>query len=169
MDILFNENTLTAIFWTFLMFGILVTVLAIYAWPRILEALQEREKRIEETIQAADEKNKDAETTLARYQAQLEEARVDAQKIIEEGKKDAEALKQKHLQEQLKESEAMKRRALREIHLARDKALSELHKETVELSISIASRLIEKNLTAKDHKKLIEKALSEAESAAEEG
>ncbi|MHC5036004.1 MAG: F0F1 ATP synthase subunit B [Planctomycetota bacterium] len=169
MDILFNENTLTAIFWTFLMFGILVTVLAIYAWPRILEALQEREKRIEETIQAADEKNKDAETTLARYQAQLEEARVDAQKIIEEGKKDAEALKQKHLQEQLKESEAMKRRALREIDLARDKALSELHKETVELSISIASRLIEKNLTAKDHKKLIEKALSEAESAAEEG
>jgi F-type H+-transporting ATPase subunit b len=169
MDLLVNENTISALFWTTLTFGILVAVLAVYAWPAILKALQEREKRIEETIQAADDRNKEADETLAKYKAQLEEARDDAQKIIEEGKKDAQVLKDRLLKEGQEETEKTKNRALREIGLARDKALSELHRETAELAVTIASQIIEKNLSAKDHKALIDKALSEAEAARGEG
>ena len=165
MELLLNENTFSAIFWTALTFGILVAILAVYAWPAILQALQEREKRIAESIQAAEDKNKEAEENLAKYKAQLEEARDDAQKIIEEGKKDAQVLKDRLLKEGQEETEKTKNRALREIGLARDKALAELHRETAELAVTIASQIIEKNLSAKDHKALIDKALSEAEAA----
>jgi F-type H+-transporting ATPase subunit b len=165
MELLLNENTFSAIFWTALTFGILATVLAVYAWPNILKALQEREKRIADAIQAADDSTKEAEETLAKYRAQLEEARDDAQKIIEEGKKDALVLKDRLLKEGQEETEKTKNRALKEIGLARDKALAELHRETAELAVTIASQIIEKNLSAKDHKGLIEKALSEAEAA----
>jgi F-type H+-transporting ATPase subunit b len=167
MDILFNENTFSAIFWTGLVFGTLVVVLAVYGWPRILAALQAREQRILETIEKAEEKNRDAEALLEKYKEQLEKARVDARKIIEEGKADAESLKQRTLEEQTQEAETLKKRALREIELARDKALAEMREETVQMGVEIASRLIRKNLSASDHKTLIEEALAEAEEATE--
>jgi F-type H+-transporting ATPase subunit b len=83
MELLFNENTISALFWTFLWFGAVVVVLAVFAWPRILQALLEREKRIEAAVRSAEERNAEAEAVLARYEAKLEEARTQAQKIIE--------------------------------------------------------------------------------------
>ncbi len=163
---LFDENTLSSVIWTTIIFGILVAVLAVYAWPKILEALQEREKRIAGTIQEAEEKRRASEAQLEKYNKQLEEARVDAQKIIEEGKADAEAMKRRYLDEQHREAETLKRRTLHEIELARDKALADLQEKTVDLSLQVASRLIEKNLSRKDQKKLIDQALKEAEAAA---
>lgn len=166
MDFLLNETTLSTLLWTGLIFGILVTVLAVYAWPSILSALQEREKRIQGEIDKAEHLRQDAEAVLAQYKEQMDHARSDAQKVIEEGKADAEALKARTLEEQRKETEAMKRRALREIELARDKALEEIHKQTVDLSIQIAAKLVAKNLNARDHKKFIEETLAQAKASA---
>jgi F-type H+-transporting ATPase subunit b len=94
---------------------------------------------------------------------------VEARKIIEEGKKDALVLKDRLRDEGKKEKEAELNRARREIGLAKDKALSELHQAVGDLSLSIASQILEKELSARDHRKLIEKALKETETVAREG
>ena len=167
MDLLFNETTFSSVFWTALTFGILMAVLGVFAWPRILHALEERERRIQGEIQRAEDLRKEAEGVLARYHEQLEHARVDAQKILEEGRRDAEALRQHFVTEERREAESIRKAAYRDIEMARDKALEVLHHETVRLSLAIASRLIEKNLTESDHRELIEKALAEARKTAE--
>ncbi|MHC4601453.1 MAG: F0F1 ATP synthase subunit B [Planctomycetota bacterium] len=146
MDLLFNENTISALFWTVFWFGAVTAILAVFAWPRILKALLEREKRIEAAVQSAEEKNAEAEAVIVRYEARLEEARTEAQKIIEEGKAEAEAIKAKFLKEQYAETEAMKKAALEEIDLARDAAVSDLQTGAGDLSVSIASGLIGKKV-----------------------
>jgi F-type H+-transporting ATPase subunit b len=166
MDYFLNQNTFSAIFWTACTFAILAGALAVFAWPKILSALQEREKRIQGEIKRAEELRVQAEQKLAQYADSINQARIEAQKIIEEGKADAESLKARYLEEQRKEAEASRKRSLREIELARDKALEEIHHRTVELSLEIASKIMQKSLDKADQARLIEEALAEVEKTA---
>jgi F-type H+-transporting ATPase subunit b len=161
-----NTNWIHNLFWPCVVFVPVALAIFLVVRPKIAEALVEREKRIEETIVEVEKKNEEAAQALTERKSRMDAVRTDADKILEEGRSDAEVLKRRYLSEQSKEGEALKKRMAREIELARDKALDDLHQETVRQTLDRASGLIEKNLTAADHKKLIDKALKEAEAAA---
>lgn len=148
MELLYNPLTISALFWTIFWFGATALVLAVFAWPKILESLLEREKRIEKAVRSAEEKNAEAQNLMAQYEERLEEARTEAQKIIEEGKTEAEALKARFLREQSEEVEAMKAKALAEIDRAREEAVGDIQGGASDLSASIASTLIGKKVKA---------------------
>jgi F-type H+-transporting ATPase subunit b len=153
-------------FWALTVFLPVLAVILFVVRPKIAEALRDREKGIEERIVEVEAQSEEAVKRLAECKSRLSAARTDADKIHEEGRSDAEVLKRRYLKDQSKEAEALKKRMAREIQLARDKALDDLHQETVRLTLDRAAGLIEKNLTATDHKKLIEKTMAEAEAAA---
>jgi F-type H+-transporting ATPase subunit b len=165
MDILINESTFSSIFWTAVTFGLLMAILGVYAWPRILAALEKREQRIAGEFLRAEQLRKEAEAELAKYREQMARAQEDAGKIVESGKAEAEAAKARYLEEQRREAELLRKRVLREVAQAKEEAVEDLRREAVALSLAIASRLIEKNLTEADHQALIEKALSESQGA----
>lgn len=147
------------LFWTALTFIVLVLLLKQMAWKPLLRALDEREQRIKEQLQRAEEARQEAARRLADYQAMLDNARQEAQEVISKGRKSAEATKDDIVRKAQSDAEQIVQRAKREISLEREKALEEIKKTAGELSLSIAAKIINKSLTAKDHQELIRDAV----------
>jgi F-type H+-transporting ATPase subunit b len=147
------------LFWTALTFLSLVFLLKKLAWKPLLKALDEREQRMQEQLQKADDARRDAERKLAEYQAMLDNARNEAQEVINKGRKSAEATKDEIVRKAQTDADQMLDRAKREISLERDKAIGEIKKTAGELSLAIATKIIKKSLNPEDHQDLIHDAV----------
>lgn len=147
------------VIWTFLIFGLVLLILWKFAWAPIAGALDERARKIHDDIDRAENLRKDAESKLHEYMEKLNGLRAEGQEILAEARKDAEHLKHEILGEARKEAEAVKSRALREVQLARDAALESIHKTVADLSIEIAGRILERNVQAADHDKLVRESV----------
>ncbi|HRX85306.1 MAG TPA: F0F1 ATP synthase subunit B [Phycisphaerae bacterium] len=147
--------------WTLVIFGIVLLVLGKFLWKPVLNGLQSREEFIAKSLRDADAANKKAEQVLAEYQAQLDKARADATAIVEEGRRDAEAVKRTIQDEARQEAEAMITRAKREIGVARDTALNELYTVGAKLATDVAGKIISRELKPADHERLIQESIAE--------
>ena len=152
------------VIWTFLIFGIVLFILWRFAWAPIAKALDERANKIHSDISKAESLREEAEAKLKDYLEKLDGLKAEGQEIVSEARKDAEQLKNDMLAQARKESEDMKNRSLRELKLAKDSALEEIHQQVTELSVAVASRILERDLKADDHKKLVEETLSSLKS-----
>ena len=148
------------IIWTLVVFGILLFILAKTAFPAILRQVEEREARIKQQIADAEKANVDAQRLLGEYQAQLAKAKADAQNLLAEGRQAGEKLREEMVAKGRTEQEELLERARREITLERDRALAELRKEAVELSIAAATKVIGKNLDTDADRKLVQEYLN---------
>ena len=140
---LFDINTgLSA--WTLIVFGGLVFLLGKFAWGPILEAVEARESGIQSALDQAAERNEEAAKLLAEHKEQLADARRQANDLIAEGRAAGETVR-KELEEKARaEAQAHRRagtapRSTRE----RDAALETLRRESVELALAAASRLMQ--------------------------
>lgn len=149
------------VFWTATIFITLLIVLRVVAWKPILSALQGREKFITDSIADAKRDREEAKRILADYSAKIEKARLDATAIIDEGRRDAEALKRKLHDETNHEVQEMLARARRDIKIAQDAAVKELSDRTLDLAASVASKIIRKQTTAADHRTLLDESIAE--------
>lgn len=159
MDLL-SPDTGT-IFWTALTFLLLLLVLKKLAWKPLLTALNEREARIRESLQKAEEARKQAEKNMAEYQEMLEKARRESQELLERSRKTAEAMREEIIENAKAEADRLLERAKREIALEREKAIDEIKKLAVDLSLTATRKAIGKALTPKDHEVLVKEALKE--------
>src|SRR5262245_27567766 len=82
-------------FWTLLIFVLVLVVLGKYAWGPILNALQSREQFIREALEKAKREREEAEARLREYEERLAGARGEASAIVDEGRRDAEAVKRR--------------------------------------------------------------------------
>jgi F-type H+-transporting ATPase subunit b len=137
--------------WTIVTFLIVVFILKKYAWGPILHALDQRSDKIRNDIESAEKLKTDAEAILQEYKGKINLAQEEAIAIVNEAKSDATNLKNKMIQEANLEIEKIKERSLRDIELSRLKALQDIQQNVVELSISIAGKLIGKQLKAEEH------------------
>lgn len=153
------------IFWSLLTFFVVLVVLGKFAWKPILGALQKREEFIRSSLEQAKRDREAAEERLKDYETKLASARQEATEIVEEGRRDAEAVKRKIEQDAKESSAAMLERAKREIGLATDTAIKELYDVTGDLATKMASRIISKELDARDHERLIAESIREFSTA----
>lgn len=157
---LFDINTGLST-WTLLVFGGLVLVLGKYAWGPILEAVDAREKGIQSALDEAAGRNDEAAKLLAEHKEQLADARRQANELIAEGKAVGESVR-KDIEDKARiEGLAIVERARAEIERERDAALDTLRKESVELALAAASRLLQENLDQDKDRQLVERYLSE--------
>lgn len=147
------------IFWTAATFILLLVVLRKMAWKPILQTLAEREKRIQEALQKADAAQKESEETMVKQKEIIEAAKREAQELLSKSRKTAEATKEEILQKANSEAENLLERAKKEINLEREKAVEEIKKQAADLSIMIASKLVGKALSAKDHQDVIAESI----------
>ena len=146
--------------WTLISFGILLVILWKFAWKPIVGALDSRAARIRKDMESAETSRKEAEEMFHKHKAMIDYARDEAQKIIIEGRSDAERVKNDIIEKANSEAQTIVNRAYREIDLAKDKAIEEMRSEIVNISTQIAAKVIERNLTPDDQKKIIEDELS---------
>lgn len=144
---------------TLVVFGIVVLILGSKAWPSLIKVLHEREKLIRDSLETAKREREEAEKLLVQYKKQIEQARVDATAIVDEGRRDAEVVRRRMQDEARKESDEMIARAKREIQLATDSAVKELYDRTAELAVNVAGGIIKKELRPDDHRALVTESL----------
>ena len=155
-----NWATDTAI-WTGVVFLCLVTVLAKFAFKPIAQALDEREKQVADNIAGAEQANQVAKDLLAQYQDKLSEAEGEVKAIVEAGKKEAERAGELIVAKAREAAEAERIRAAKEIESATDGALQELAARSADLAVSLAGKIIRKNLDAGSHAELIQTAVTD--------
>ena len=147
-------------FWTLVVFAAIFAILAKFAFPAILGAVEAREEALTRAIADAKADRDAAAKVLADHQAQIEAARGDAQKIIADGRATAEAMKASMLEETRKQQQELLERARRDIEAEKVSAIADLRREAVGLAIAAAGRVIEKNLDDAQNQKLVEQYLA---------
>jgi F-type H+-transporting ATPase subunit b len=152
-------------FWTWLVFLALFFTLRRFAWPAIVKATEQRERKIAAQLDEAAKANAEAQQALEEHRRLLMGAREEAAALVAEAKQVAEKEREHLLAKARQEQEQILERAKREIGAERERAVAQLRREAVELSLAAASKLIEANLDAAANRKLVSEYLDSLESA----
>ena len=156
---LFDINTgLSA--WTLIVFAGLLVILGKFAWGPILGAVEAREKGIQSALDEAAQRNDEAAKLLEEHRQQLAEARRQANDLIAEGKAAGESVRKDIEEKARAEAQAIVERARADIERERDQALEALRRESVQLALAAASRLIDENLDQAKDREIVERYLS---------
>lgn len=147
--------------WTAISFGVFLLLMWKVALGPLLNILDRRRETIEENLKKAEEAREEAEKLFAEYQRKLDEAKREAQAIIQEGRELGEKLKTEIVEEARREAEAIREKTLRSLELEREKAIQELRDKAAELSVEIASRILKRTISVEENMEIIQDALKE--------
>ena len=149
--------------WTIITFLVLLALLAKFAWRPLLQALASRQDSIRKSLDDAQKAKQELERLHAESAEIIRQSRVEADAIVTRSRGDAERLREEMKQKARAEADAIVKNAERQIQLETGRALLQIRKEAVDLSVMIASKLIQRNLTKEDNERLIEEALKQVE------
>jgi F-type H+-transporting ATPase subunit b len=149
--------------WTLAIFVIVVLVLGKFAWGPVLGLLQQREEFIHRALADAKRDRDAAEASLKEYAAKLQSAHGEAAALVEEARRDGVRLREEIRQRAKGEADKMVSNAQRQIQLETGRALEQIRREAVDLSVMIASKILQRNLTKEDNERLIDDALKQVE------
>ena len=147
-------------FWTLIIFVLLLLLLSRFAFPPILGAVEARERSLQEAIEGAKADRDAAAALMAQQRADLERARGEAQQLIADGRAAGEKLRAEMLEQTRVQQQELLERARKEIGAERERAIQELRREAVDLAIAGASRVIEQNLDDAANRQLIDRFLA---------
>ncbi|MCC7417630.1 MAG: F0F1 ATP synthase subunit B [Acidobacteria bacterium] len=149
--------------WTIVTFLVLVAVLAKFAWGPLLKMLDSRHETIRRSLDDAEQ----ARVELERLQGQsieiVRQARIEAEAIISASRTDAGRLREEMRQKAKAEADALVKSAERQIQLETTRALQQIRHEAVDLSVMIASKILQRNLSKEDNQRLIDETLQQVE------
>ena len=151
--------------WTLIVFGLSLYILGKVAFPRIAEALDRRQKAIEDSIDAAEHTRAEAEKILAEYRERLAEARGQADEIVARARKTGEAAETEIVADARTKREEMMEQTRREIEAETRRAIQQIRSEVADLTVLATEKVTRKTLTDADHKRLVEEALAELDFA----
>jgi F-type H+-transporting ATPase subunit b len=147
--------------WTLLVFGISMVLLRIYAFPAIRNALDRRQKAIEESIDSAERTKTEAEEVLAEYRERLKEARQQAEEIVSRARRTAEDAEREAAEVARERREQLLEQTKRDIEAETRRAIGQIREEVAAMTVAAAEKVTRKSLTADDQRRLVEEALSE--------
>jgi len=147
------------IFWEVVSFGTLLWVLYKFAFPPILKILEERERKIRESLEQAERHRAEAERKLQEYEAKLNAASRDAEAVMAQAKERAQRLLEENEQRLAADAERIKRDTAREIEHERRKAIQEIRAQTTDLALLVAEKVVGRTLNDQDHRRLADEAL----------
>ncbi|MCI0448738.1 MAG: F0F1 ATP synthase subunit B [Chlorobi bacterium] len=156
-----NKDTLLSvepglIIWTILIFILLVLILKKYAWKPLLDALDEREKGIKDSIEKAEYLKQEAEKILEENKKMLAGADEESRKILNESKQLANKMRTELISKTNDDAAKILMQAKAEIEREKIAALNSLKDEIADLAVKAAGKIIDENLDTDKQKKLIE-------------
>lgn len=151
--------------WTVVVFIALMVVLSKYAYPAILKATEDRERTIARQLEEAEKANTEARALLEENRKLLAQARTQAQSLVAEAKAASEKERTAAIEKTRHEQDELLARARRDIAAERDKAMTDLRREAVDLSLAAAGKLIAQRLDSSADRALVESYLASLEKA----
>jgi F-type H+-transporting ATPase subunit b len=147
--------------WALLVFGISFYILSKVAFPRIGEALDKRQRAIEDSIETSERIRREAGELLEEYRQRLAEARGQADDIVARARRAGEKRESEVLAEARAKREEMMEQTRRDIEVETRRAIQEIRKEVAGLTVAATEKVTRKSLSEDDQKRLVEEALAE--------
>jgi F-type H+-transporting ATPase subunit b len=157
----FTDLNLATMIWAWVSFGVTFFILSKVAWPMLARKMEERELRIAEGLKKAEEAEARARELAAKQEEIFEEARIQAQKFLAESRAMAENIKSEMINAAQQEIAELRERAKKEIALEQAKAVEDLKRATVELTLEATARLLKRELRDEDHLRLAREVVEE--------
>ena len=151
--------------WTLLAFGLTLFVLYKLVFPRIAEALDRRQRAIEESIDTAATLRTEAEELLEQYRERLKQARAQADEILVRARKAAEVREAEAIGEAKERREELLEQARKDIETETRRAIQEIRAEVADLTILATEKVTRKTLTTEDQRRLVDEAVAELDFA----
>jgi F-type H+-transporting ATPase subunit b len=142
-------------------FILLLFLVGKFAWGPVMNMMKKREEYVANEIEAAENSRQEAEKAAKEATDQLKQMKLEAQKIIEDAKTAGVKQEQDIIEAARQEAERIKKSAQQDIQNEKEKALQALQEQVASLSVLIASKVIEKELSAQDQEKLINEYIKE--------
>ena len=146
--------------WTIVCFLITLWFLKRFAFGPIQKMIDERRKRIEESIAAADHAREEARKLLEEHRALMGQARRDGEEILIEARKTAEASRERLKDELESDRQRRMEETKRQIEAETHRALGQIRQEVAELTLLAAAKVTGKVLDSADQRRLIDEAIS---------
>jgi F-type H+-transporting ATPase subunit b len=159
IDLIIPETA--ELIWGFICFAVVAFVLIKFAFPKLREAVEAREKKIQGDLESAEETKAEAQKQLDDYKKQLAEARSEANRIIEEARQSAEHVRKDITAKAEKDAETIVARAQEQLHAERNRALQELQGQIADLSIELAEKVVGRSLDGKSQRELVDAYIKE--------
>jgi F-type H+-transporting ATPase subunit b len=151
--------------WTILTFLILVGLLAKFAWRPLLTALDERQSSIRKALDEARKAKQELEGIHAESAKLLAQARSEAAEIVSRSRSDADRFREEMKDKARTEATGLIRNAERQIELETTRAVQQIRQEAVDISIGIASKLLQRNVSKEDNERLIAETFKQLETS----
>ena len=149
--------------WTIVIFLILLALLAKFAWRPLLAALEQRQESIRRSLDDAAKAKLELERLQTESHRILAEARSEAESIVARTRDDANRLRDEMRQKAQQEAANIVKSAGKQIELETNRALQQIRHEAVDLSVAIASKLLQRNVSKADNERLIEDTFRQLE------
>ena len=149
--------------WTIITFLVLLFALKKLAWGPLLAALEARQNSIRQSLDDAQQAKQELERLNAESAQIIARARQDADAIITQSRSDGDRLREEIRQKARSEADLIVKNAERQIQLETSRALEQIRHEAVDLSVMIASKIIQRNLTKEDNERLIDEAMRQVQ------
>jgi F-type H+-transporting ATPase subunit b len=151
--------------WTILTFLLLVALLTKFGWQPLMQMLDTRQEGIKKALSDAENARRELEQLQQESSQIIRKARVEAESIISKSWADAEKLREEMKQKARSEADAIVKESQRQIELETGRALRQIRSEVADLSIAIASKVIQRNVTKEDNDRLIQDTLKQMDSS----
>ena len=152
--------------WTLIIFGLTLIILWKVAFPRIADALDKRQRLIEDSIDSAERTKREADDLLREYRERLSDARSQADDIVARARRTAEANENETLADARAKREEMMEQTRRDIEAETRRAIQQIRTEVADLTVLATEKVTRKSLDSADQKRLVEEALAELDFAA---
>jgi F-type H+-transporting ATPase subunit b len=149
--------------WTIVTFLVLVALLAKFAWRPLLEALEKRQQTIAKALDDAQKARLELERLQRESAEMMAAARVEAEAIVSRSRSDAAQLGEELKQKARADAAAIVKNAEKQIQMETARALQQIRSEAVDLSVTIASKILQRNVSKADNEGLIQETLKQVE------
>ena len=150
--------------WTIVTFLILLVLLAKFAWGPLLEALDKRQEVIRKSLDDARQARQELEQVKTDAARLLSEARAESNDIVSRARTDAARFAEEMKVKARADADALVKRAEKEIEMQTSRAMENIRRETVELSVAIASKILRRDISKEDNERLMNDTLKEMQS-----
>ena len=148
--------------WTLVTFFIVLIILKMMAWGPLMDALDAREKRINDALSSADKAKEEAEKVSNEYDKMIKKAQAEAQDILAKGKKAGNNLRDEIERKAKEKADELLEKSNKQIEAVKAKAIDEIKSVSVDLAIQAASKVIDKNLDDSTNRDLAKSTINEA-------
>jgi F-type H+-transporting ATPase subunit b len=142
-------------------FLVLLAILNRFLFKPLLGTMDSRQEQIKAELTSAETAKNEAHQIKEEYTRQMEQAKIDAQQIIERATKIGEETKEELINQARKESAQMTEKAREMIRLEKEEALHQLRDEVSSLVVMAAGKVIDKTIDQEAHEKLIHEFIAE--------